>query len=121
MYNRRNSSLAESLIPALREKQRLESLSLSIQVTHSSMQLTHEEEKAEIRDGRSLTKSYVSSELSDVSAEIPAVMTEINSDRSRGRSRWRVLCAMVCLWISNLFSNSAFSIIAPFFPVEIPQ
>ncbi len=59
MHNRRNSPFAKSLIFALREKQRLESLSSSMQVTHSSMQLTQEEEKAEITDGGSLTKSYV--------------------------------------------------------------
>ena len=127
MHNKRNSSFAESLIPVLREKQRLESLSLSFQVTHSSVQLTQEEEKAEIRDGGSLTKSYVSSELSDVSSELSdvssalsAVMTGRNTDRRNGRIRWRVVCSMVCLWFSYLFSYSAFSIIAPFFPVEVP-
>ena len=120
MHNRRNSSFTESLIPALKEKQRLESLSLSIQVTHSSVQLT-QEEKAELRDGGSLTKSYVSSELSDVSSELSAVMPEINTVRRNRRIRWRVVCSMVCLWFSYLFINSALSIIAPFFPVEVPQ
>ena len=119
MHNRENSSFAESLISALKEKQRLESLSLSIQVSHSSVQLTKEEK--ELRDGGSLTKSYVSSELSDVSCELSSVMTEINTDRRKGRIRWRVVCSMVCLWFSYLFLNSAFSIIAPFFPVEVPQ
>ena len=107
MHNRRNISFTESLIAVLREKQHLESLawasSLPIQVCSNQ-----EEEKAEIRDGVSLTKSYVLSELS-------AVMTEINTDRRRGRSGWRDVCSMVCLWFSYLFVYSAFSIIGPFF------
>ena len=120
MHNKRNSSFTESLIPVLREKQRLESLSLSFHVTHSSVQLTQEEENAEIRDGGSLTKSCVSSELSDVSFALSTVMTGINTDRRRGRSRWRDVCSMVCLWFSYLFIYSAISIIAPFFPGEVP-